>query len=90
MPVFIKFSDIASNDVFSNSTHFITKNPSNNAIGINWKRYHNLEAIYDYLLQMEDLHPDLIKVDLILSCRINNDNCNFYLCWKPSYKRKLV
>ena len=55
---------------------------------MNWKRYHNLEAIYDYLLQMQDLHPDLIKVDLILSCRINNDN--FYLCWKPSYKRKLV
>ena len=57
------FLDISSNDIFSNSTHFITKNPSNDAIGMNWKRYHNLEAIYDYLLQMQDSHPDLVKVD---------------------------
>ena len=53
-------SEINSNDVTfnSNSTNILE-------IKMNWKRYHRLESIYDYLLQMEALHPDLVKVSKI-------------------------
>ena len=49
--------EISSNDVTfnSNSTHIFENK-------MNWKRYHRLENIYDYLLQMEAFHPDLVKV----------------------------
>ena len=56
------YIDIGSNDIAINSTNVLSNINLNHAVGMNWDRYHRLETIYDYLLQMEALHPDLAKV----------------------------